>query len=659
MMRTCLPYVMLSALPMVLVAHASAAASSPDEEAIRLASDKAALAEIVVPDEPGPGEQYAARELSDYLYRISGARFSILPESQTSQRPRLFVGRTRAAAPALADLRGADVDSFAVRRVGRDILLVGISERATLYAVYDLLERDLGCRWLAPGKAWEEVPEKLQLGLSPTNRIERPGLRYRFERMTYLPTSGAREKECLVWAVRQRFNVGCEWPPIAAAGETLAPYGGFRGFMWPHSLPHLTDVEKLCREHPDWFALVNGQRRLGEPKNVNLCTSNPEVIAFMANLLSDAFKTQPQIEFLPLGPGDGTGFCQCDRCRALDTGGAWSHLDGVQRPALSDRWMTFVNAVADKVAVTNPGKKIYSLAYHQTFSPPLKVRPRPNVMMMVVNSRPEGLCFVHSVETPGCANNALFCRNFKGWSAITPAGMMAYQYMPHSTFCVMPLPAPHKFIADIRWLAQAGCIGYEGQSGHNTFGLFGITLYAVAKALWNPQINPDALLQDYCNAAFHEAGETMQSFFRTFALGQREAEHTSTGVWTALTPTILKQACQQMDQAQAQAREQKIKRRLAALDAHLRYAEQSRRVYDLTQEAARKRDRQLLDQAAQLARQAEARYRAAAKANPEYADLDLPPRSLNSVLRSAQAAIGAPAKKANARTPSAGGGAVP
>ena len=657
-MRSALHHLVLPTLLLVLAAH-SLAAAPRGGEAVELASGKSALAEIVIPDDAGPAEQYAARELSNYLHRICGAGLSVIPESQTSKRPRLFVGRTRAAAPVLADLRDADLDAFAVRRSGRDLLLVGASERATLYAVYDLLERDLGCRWLAPGKAWEEAPEKPQLTLSPTNRIERPGMIYRFERMTYLPTSGAREKDCLVWAVRQRINVGCEWPATASAGQTLAPYGGFRGFMWPHSLPHLTDIERLYREHPGWFALVDGKRSLGEPKNVNLCTSNPEVIAFMANVLSEAFAVQPQIEFLPLGPGDGTAFCQCERCRALDTGGTWPHADGIPHPVLSDRWLTFVNAVADRVALTNRGKKIYSLAYHQTFSPPLKARPRPNVMMMVVNSRPEGVCFVHPVETPGCSNNALFCRNFKGWTAMTPAGTMAYQYMPHSTFCVMPLPAPHKFIADIRWLAQAGCVGYEGQSGFQTFGLFGITLHAVAKAMWNPQLNPDALLKDYCDAAFHEASEPMQSFFQTFALGQREAEHTSTGVWSALTPKILKQAREQIDQAQAKARDQKVKRRLAALDAHLRYAEQSRRVYDLTQDAARKHDRLLLDQAVQLARQSEEQLRAAAAADPEYVDLELTPRPLNRILGSAQAAVGDPAKKGKSRPPRDGGGAAP
>ena len=621
------------------------AAPASRGKCVPLVKDGNALAEIVVPEQAGPAELYAARELADYLRRISGATVPIRTEAQAAKGSRILVGRTRAAAPVLAELAQADSDSFAVRRTGRDILLVGASERATLYAAYDLLERDLGCRWLAPGEAWEDFPEQSDLCPAPANRIERPGMKYRFERMTCLPGSGARERDCLVWAVRQRINVGYEWSTTAAAGESLAPYGGFRGFMWPHSLPQLTDTDRLHREHPAWFALVNGKRGLTEPRLANLCTSDPEVIEFMANLLAQCFRAQPQLEFLPLGPGDGTAFCQCDRCRALDTGGHWE-LQGARHPLLSDRWMTFVNAVADKLAVMSPGKRIYSLAYHQTFAPPIKARPRPNVMIMVVNSRPEGVCFVHPVETAGCANNALFRQNFKAWAAMTPAGMMAYQYMPHSTFCLMPLPAPHKFVADIRWLAQSGCAGYEGQSGIKMFGLFGVTLYTVAKAMWNPRVSADAVLREYCDVAFHEASQPMQAFFEAFHQGQAQAEHTSTGIWTALPPAVLKQAREHMDQAQARARDPKVKRRLTALDAHLRFAEQSRRVYDLSEEAARRRDAQLLDQAVKLANQSEAQFNAAAKADPECVDLAIPPKPLSRCLAAARQAVAAPAGKA-------------
>ncbi len=80
MMRICHHHLVLSTLPMVLVAH-SLAAAPRGGEAVELASGKSALAEIVIPDEAVPAEQYAARELSDYLHRICGARLSVIAES--------------------------------------------------------------------------------------------------------------------------------------------------------------------------------------------------------------------------------------------------------------------------------------------------------------------------------------------------------------------------------------------------------------------------------------------------------------------------------------------------------------------------------------------------------------------------------------------------
>ncbi len=619
-------------------AERPAGASASGQVNIQIARDGTALLDLVLPDRPVPAEQFAADELRTYLQRISGARFVVVPEDRVTDRPCIHIGRTALAKSVLAELDSEDVDTFVVRPIGRDLVLVGASGRGTLYAAYDLLEEDLGCRWLAPGEAWEEVPSRPRITLSIAARTERPGLKYRYERMTCLPTAGLREKDCLTWAVRQRINIAFDWP-AAGSGDLFAPYGGFRGVMRPHSLCLMTDFNELYREHPDWFARVKGQRRLGStPTHTNLCTSNPDVIVFVTGLLASAFDEQPQAEFLALGPGDGLDFCECERCRALDTGGVWDY-GGNAHPALADRWLTFVNAVADGVAVRHPTRKLYTLAYHHTFAPPVQVKPRPNVMVMVVNSRPEGVCFVHKVETPGCPNNALFRRNLSAWSSIAPAGVLAYQYMPHSTFCNMPLPAPHKFIADIRWLSQAGCVGYEGQSSCRVFGLFGITLYAVAKAMWDPGINPDALIEDYCDSAFHESSEAMQSFFLALAEGQRRADHTSTGVWTSFTPEVLSAARRYMDKARGDARGEKVKRRLRALDAHLKYAEEGYGAYGLAQQAVRKRDPQLLDLAEKRAREAEAGFMAARQADPECVDLELPPKPLDRMLTEARGAL--------------------
>lgn len=634
-------FILCAVLPLCpAVSLIAAPADSPG--ALEIAKHRTALAEIVLPDGAGAAERFAAEELQGYLRRISGASLAIVSESQASDRPRVLVGRTRAAEAVLIDLRKEDRDAFAVRRVGRDLVLVGASDRGTLYAVYDLLERDLGCRWPAPGAAWEEVPARSHVALAPADRTERPGMKYRYERMTCLAQPGSREHDCLTWAVRQRINIGYEWPK-ADDRELLARCGGFRGYMWPHPLPHMTDMGKLVREHPDWLALVKGKRGVGStPLHTNLCTTDPAVIEFTARLLSDGFDAQPEAEILSLGPGDGVGFCECERCRALDAGGTWSH-GGVSYPLLADRWLTFVNTVAQRVGEKHPGKKIYTLAYHQTFWPPVKVRPRANVMIMVVNSRPDGVCFVHPVERPDCPNNGLFCRNFRGWEAMTPAGMMAYQYIPHSTFCWMPLPAPHKFISDIRWLSQAGCVGYEAQSGTKMFGLHGISLYAIAKAMWNPGLDPDAVVKDYCDAAFHEASEPMQRFYAELERGQHQADHTSTGIWTALTPDVLARAGAVLEEARGEARDEKVKSRLAALNAHFRYARLACEANRLAEEAAAKRDRKLLDEAESLARKMDEQFAVDRQAAGASLDIEIPANGLNRVLSPIRNALKAPA----------------
>ncbi len=627
-----------------LLALSAPAAPADSQATLEVAKDGSALGQIVLPEAPSPAETFAAQELQKHVQQISGATLAVVSEPQAADGSHILVGKTGAAGPVLADLQKEDRDAFAVRRIGRDLVLVGPSDRATLYAVYDLLERDLGCRWLAPGAAWKEVPTRSHVAIAAADRTERPGLKYRYERMTYLAQPGSREHDCLVWAVRQRINIGYEWPQAANA-ELLARCGGFRGFMWPHPLPHLTDMEKLVREHPDWLALVKGKRQMGStPVHTNLCTTNPEVIEFVTRLLSKAFDAQPEAEILPLGPGDGVGFCECERCRALDTGGSWSHA-GTSYPLLADRWLTFVNAVAERLAATHPDKKIYTLAYHQTFAPPVKVRPRPNVMIMVVNSRPEGVCFVHPVERPDCTNNALFCRHFQDWRSMTPAGMMAYQYIPHSTFCRMPLPAPHKFVSDIRWLSQTGCVGYEAQSGYKMFGLYGLSLYAVAKAMWNPSLNPDALVKDYCDAAFHEASEPMQRFFAELERGQREAEHTSTGIWTCLTPGVLARANELLQEARSAARDEEVRSRLAAIGAHFSYARMACEVYRLAEEAAAKRDPKLLDEAESLARRMDEQSAADREATGACLDIDFPANGLSRVLGPVRNALKRPATR--------------
>ena len=262
------------------------------------------------------------------------------------------------------------------------------------------------------------------------------------------------------------------------------------------------------------------------------------------------FDARPDLEFLPLGAADKLAFCECDTCTALDTGEIWP-LPGWEFPVITERWLTFVNEVACRLQETHPGKKIYTLAYHQTFRPPDPgvIIPESNVIIEVDNSRPNYVCYVHRLENGDCAKHVDFCQGLEDWAAITSGGVMGAECVPHSTFCAMPYPAPHKLIDDIKYLDRVGAIGFEAQSFTDIWGTYGVTVYAIAKATWDSSVDADALVEDYCDSAFHEASEPMQRFIETLEVGLVEADHITEGIWSYMTPEVMGEARVHLDAA--------------------------------------------------------------------------------------------------------------
>jgi len=582
--------------------------SSVRSHAAKIAADGQARARIVVPASATATERFAARELQDYLLEICGAKLPIEPETSAGRGPRLWIGATSPGKEVRPALAARDPEAFLVRTLGEDLLLVGATDRATLYAVYDFLEQELGCRWLGPGPEWEVVPRQATIDVADVDRTESPAMKYRFLRMTVAAEPGTWLEGAMSWAVKQKINIGAGWP-AAELPEAFAQRGGFRGWMGPHLLiPNVLQPEKYFNDHPEWYALLNGQRRMLANNRTQLCTSNPEVAAMIAEGVGRFFDARPEVDFVAMGQADGTAFCQCDRCTALDTGEVWSSY-GREAPVITERWLSFVNAVARRLRATHPGKKVYTLAYHQTFRPPdpRRIRPEPNVMIQVVNSRPNYVCFVHRFENESCPHHVKFRKGLEDWVAMTPAGVMVYEYDPHSTFCAMPYPAPYKFVDDIKYLHRVGVVGYEGQSSPTLWGTYGINHYAIAKTTWDRSVDAESLVRDYCDHAFGEASGPMRRFLKTIEQGLVAADHITEGIWSYMTPDVMAEARRHLDEAHAAARSPSVKRRLCAFEIGFHYGELGSEAWRKAQQARAAKDARLLAEAIELA-EAAARY---------------------------------------------------
>ena len=112
---------------------------------------------IVLPEKPTAVEETAAKELQNYLKKISGALLPVVrtPEFKGNS---IRLGQSPENARLLRiDFSGLKPDEIILKKTGNDLILTGDSTRGVLYAVYEFLE-DLGVRrWTR----WDtDIPER-------------------------------------------------------------------------------------------------------------------------------------------------------------------------------------------------------------------------------------------------------------------------------------------------------------------------------------------------------------------------------------------------------------------------------------------------------------------------------------------------------------------
>ena len=133
---------------------------------IILAESKQSKYIIVQAEKSSDTEKFAAVELSDFLTRVTGASFRIASESSLADKsaPCIYVGWTAYAAQNGIDASLLGEEEWVIRTIGNNLILTGGRPRGTLYAVYEFLERQVGCHWL--DRDTEIVPSRPQLSIS-------------------------------------------------------------------------------------------------------------------------------------------------------------------------------------------------------------------------------------------------------------------------------------------------------------------------------------------------------------------------------------------------------------------------------------------------------------------------------------------------------------
>ncbi|UCH33669.1 MAG: DUF4838 domain-containing protein, partial [Armatimonadota bacterium] len=509
---------------------------------VTLVREGKAVAQIVA---VGEAAQAPAEELQLYVERISGAKLDVVAPAQAPSSGAIFVG-------AAADFAGLPFEvalgphAFARKTAGANLYLVGADENGVAYAVCDLLE-EFGCRWFMPGEIGEVVPQAETIVAAECDIVESPAFESR--QMWYAwgaatPEGGARLAD---W---QRHNkVG--WLP----------------FSHGHNFAGTVRPDIYFEKHPEYYALVRGERRISQ-----LCTMNPDVVRIATEVANRYFNENPEYISYSLCPDDNSSFCECPRCTALDVE-MDPHLEG--KPNVTDRLMVFWNAVAEGVWKEHPGKRVAIYAYINHTLPPKRGKVHPGVMPVVTTSV---FCPIHSVADKQCESRQELREILDAWTDMAEH-VYIYEYDPIPGYAELPCPLYGAHGRSMKAYRDLGIKGFSFET-HQSWATTFPNFYMLARLMWNPDEDPEAILDEMCDKFFGAAAAHMRRYYR--ALGRAFAPtspHTTWGskglqdvpaIWTS---EIVRECRAALDEASAAADDDMIRKRVEMVNLGLRYLE--------------------------------------------------------------------------------------
>ncbi len=442
--------------------------------------------DLVVAADASPAERFAAEELRDHFARASGTTLSIVTDVERKTE-HIFVGSSSA-------FRSSDLafpedqfgpEDFRVLARDRNVAIVGGRPRGTLYGVYDFLEQCLGVRFLTSDHT--HVPPLDRDRRVAVERTFHPAFRMRW---SYY---GEINRDPL-FAARKRINTVPEEDRL----------GGRTGLQnVNHTLYAQIPSQVWGREHPEYFALVDGRRLAPCEDDVyqtQPCFSHPEVRRIVSDEVLKWIDSHPEAENVSVVQNDNVQYCRCEGCAAIDVREE-SHMGAL---------LEFVNAIAEEVAKVHPRVKVGTLAYQFSRKPPKSLRPGPNVQVELCSIE---CCQLHSIDDPSCPLNVAFFDELRRWAALCPE-LLLWHYNTDFQAYLLPCPNLRAIPGSVRCFAQHRVQGLFMQAAGNAVGaeLSELRNYLICGLLLDPAADGERLIDEFLVLHYGSAAPPLRRY---------------------------------------------------------------------------------------------------------------------------------------------------
>lgn len=434
------------------------------------ASAQSKVHHVVVDKNATATERYAAAQLREFLYKGQ-----LGTDSMSAKEGTVYVGDTKYLRKHFAKyIDSLRDDGYLICGDGRNLCLYGAGEKGTLYAVYAFLEM-LGYRLYTPDAlVIPDLSKDSHLSPFTSHLVSNPAFTYR-EVSYYYPNHS---------------QLYADWHHLHTVADRDSLFG-----MFVHTFKDLIPPARYFDAYPEWFSLNNGRRS----RDGQLCLANPAVLEELCRRLADTMATAPEKKMWSVSNNDNYNACQCSECLRMDSlyGGPTGTL------------LHFVNQVARRF----PDKTISTLAYQYTRCAPTnpEVKPEKNVNIM--------FCSIECGRELPIADNpreASFRKDMEDRSRLTD-NIFMWDYVVQFRNFWNPFPNLHVLQPNLQFFRKNGVrMMFEQATGaDNITSWMDIRCYMLAKLLWNPDADIDAIMADFYKGYYGNASRYIKKIIDT------------------------------------------------------------------------------------------------------------------------------------------------
>ncbi len=303
---------------------------------------------------------------------------------------------------------GKTGEEFSITATENGVTLAGVSRKATLYAVYELLEAN-GFSWYSPKDEYAPKLTELKLPEKANYRYDMPvGRGYHFEGLLKESFS------IITWMARNRMSLAAPYahsvPLLRKLGFTLKIGGHIFGdIINPQN--YTENGELYVDAHRDWYGKRDGEITAENALEVQFCVSNEELLGVLADTVIKKCKSSWQnADILELAGFDTWGkSCACEACQKLGNG--------------SDRTLHFLSYIRkslDEAYKRGEIKRNPLLTFDIYEGTDTMAAPENPVPENLIAAGDYGMfcpilrCYEHNIFEP-CARNSYYRECFEAW----------------------------------------------------------------------------------------------------------------------------------------------------------------------------------------------------------------------------------------------------